>query len=58
MHFGEHHAMTPQLVQIRKKKEAPDDLVDDCGHRNNERLHLKVTPISGCEGFTPAPVVN
>lgn len=56
-HFGEHHAPTPQLVQIRVKKEGPDDLIDDCGHPKHADLNLKVTPISGCDGFEAAPEV-
>lgn len=53
-HFGEDHATDPKLVQIRKKGEAPADLVDDCGHPKHAALHLKVTPTSGCDGFEPA----
>ena len=53
-HFGEHHPDKQQLTQIRVSAKAPDDLVDECGHPNNERLHLRVTPISGCDGFEPA----
>jgi hypothetical protein len=54
-HFGEHSSQDqPQLVQIRTKHMAPEDLVEECGHPNNEKLHLMVTPISGCQGFTPA----
>lgn len=53
-HFGEHDSDTQNLVQIRLKREAPDDLVDDCGHPKHAPLHLKVTPISGCDGFEPA----
>ena len=26
-------------------------LVDECGHPKHAPLHLKVTPISGCDGF-------
>jgi hypothetical protein len=37
--------------------EAPDDLLDDCGHPRHASLHLKVTPISGCDGFVPAGAV-
>lgn len=44
-----------QLIQIRLKHEAPDDVVDECGHPQHELLHLMVTPISGCAGFEPAP---
>ncbi len=53
-HFGETHALQPQLLQIRQSHEAPESLVDDCGHPRHASLHLKVTPISGCDGFEPA----
>jgi hypothetical protein len=53
-HFGEHHLPDPQLVQIRVSREAPEELVEECGHPLHEKLHLMVTPISGCEGFEPA----
>ena len=53
-HFGEHHPAEPHLVQIRARHEAPEDLVDECGHPRHASLHLKVTPISGCDGFEPA----
>ena len=57
-HFGEHHEGphqgAPQLSQIRRSHEAPENLVDDCGHPRHASLHLKVTPISGCDGFEPA----
>ena len=60
VHFGEHHegehTGTPQLAQIRRSHEAPEDLVDDCGHPKHAALNLKVTPISGCDGFEPAEV--
>ena len=52
-HFGEHHLPDPQLVQIRVSKEAPEEMVEECGHPLHEKLHLMVTPISGCEGFEP-----
>jgi hypothetical protein len=52
--IGENHAATMQLTQIRNKREAPETFVDDCGHPKNKSLHLKVTPISGCDGFEPA----
>lgn len=54
MHFGEHHNQTPQLVQIRTSKKAPETLVDECGHPRHAALNLKVTPVSGCDGFVPA----
>lgn len=52
-HFGE-NTEDEKVVQIRIKGEAPEDLVEPCGHPENEPLKLKVTPISGCAGFTPA----
>ena len=54
VHFGETHEVSPQLLKIRTTAEAPEALVDDCGHPQHAGLHLKVTPISGCEGFEPA----
>ena len=53
-HFGEGHVNEPKLVQIRTKHQAPADLIEECGHPNNARLHLMVTPVSGCAGFEPA----
>ncbi len=53
-HFGEHHAPTPELLQIRTRQQAPEAYVDDCGHPRHAELHLKVTPVSGCDGFVPA----
>jgi hypothetical protein len=53
-HFGETHTQDNRLVQIRKSHEAPESLVDACGHPRHASLHLKVTPISGCDGFEPA----
>lgn len=55
-HFGEQHPQQGQLLQIRQQHEAPEDLLDDCGHPRHASLHLKVTPISGCDGFEPASV--
>lgn len=57
-HFGEHHQNAPELVQIRTKHQAAEDMVEECGHPHHADLHLKVTPISGCEGFEPAPLMN
>jgi hypothetical protein len=36
--------------------EADEEFVDICGHPLLERLHLKVTATSGCDGFEPAVV--
>lgn len=52
-HFGE-ESDQETLVQIRVKGEAPEDLVDSCGHPQLAPLSLKVTAVSGCAGFTPA----
>ena len=54
VHFGENHANDQQLVQIRQRHEAPETLVDECGHPRHATLNLRVTPISGCDGFAPA----
>jgi hypothetical protein len=57
-HFGEHHQPQPELIQVRTKHEAPEEMVDECGLPRHAALHLKVTPISGCDGFEPAPGAN
>ena len=53
-HFGEGHLADQILMQIRTKHEAPENIVEDCGYQRNTAVHLKVTPISGCDGFEPA----
>lgn len=53
-HFGEHHAHSAALVTILSSKKADEGLLDECGHPKHAALHLKVTPISGCDGFAPA----
>jgi hypothetical protein len=53
-HFGEHHAKTQVLVTILSSKKADESLLDECGHPKHAALHLKVSPISGCDGFVPA----
>lgn len=53
-HFGENHAKSPALVTILSSKEAEAIMLDECGHPRHASLHLKVTPISGCDGFVPA----
>jgi hypothetical protein len=56
LHFGENHdgPHNTDLTQIRASHEAPDTILDDCGHPKHAALHLKVTPISGCDGFESA----
>ncbi len=56
-HFGEHHLRDQSLIQIRKSHTAPETLVDECGHPRHASLNLKVTPISGCDGFEPAEMM-
>jgi hypothetical protein len=56
-HFGETHNPDQQLLQIRSSHKAPETFVDDCGHPRHASLHLKVTPISGCDGFEPAQMM-
>jgi hypothetical protein len=53
-HFGESHPNSEKLVQLRTSHDGPVDLLDECGHPRHASLHLKVTPISGCDGFEPA----
>ena len=53
-HFGEDHTPDEVLVQIRASREAPETLVETCGHPRHASLHLMVTPISGCDGFEPS----
>lgn len=53
-HFGETHAKSNVLVTIVSSKQAEPSLLDDCGHPKHASLHLKVSPISGCDGFVPA----
>ena len=53
-HFGEHHSKSDVLVTILSSKKADTAVLDECGHPKLAFLHLKVTPISGCDAFVPA----
>jgi hypothetical protein len=54
-HFGEGHVpMDQRLIQIHASKNAPEDFLADCGLPKFAPLHLKVTPLAGCDGFIPA----
>jgi hypothetical protein len=53
-HFGESHANSQILVTIHTSGKADLALLDECGHPKHAALHLKVSPISGCDGFVPA----
>jgi hypothetical protein len=57
-HYGEQTPDEKILVQIRIKQEAPEDIIEPCGHPRHASLHLRVTPISGCDGFEPALQVH
>lgn len=54
-HYGENDKDQVKLIQIRLKHEAPETLIEECGHPQNMKLHLVVSPISGCQGFEPVP---
>jgi hypothetical protein len=54
-HFGEpHHPSDKKIIEIRTSHKALEIMVDECGLPRNASLHLKVTPISGCDGFEKA----
>jgi hypothetical protein len=54
-HFGEHNQADKQvLTQILTTKQAPESLVEGCGLPKNAALNLRVTPVSGCDGFQRA----
>ena len=52
-HFGEHHSKTQALISIMTTHNAEETMLDECGHPKHAALHLKVSPISGCDGFVP-----
>ena len=53
-HFGEMHAKNDALISIMSTKQAETTMLDECGHPKHAALHLKVSPISGCDGFVAA----
>lgn len=53
-HFGENDSNKDVLVSIHTSKQAELTFMDECGHPKHAALHLKVTAISGCDGFVPA----
>ncbi len=53
-HFGEEEMPSEKLITIRSSHQAPENLVETCGHPKLVALHLMVTPISGCSGFQAA----
>ena len=58
VYFGEQSDPEPQLIQIRRQHQAPEDLVEPCRLPQFKPLDLMVTPISGCAAFEPAPEVH
>lgn len=54
VHYGEDHSASKQLVELRTKKSAPETMLEECAHPKHAALHLRVTPISACDGFAPA----
>lgn len=53
-HFGEHQQKSSALVTILSSHQADAAMLETCGLPKNAALHLKVTPISGCDGYVPA----
>jgi hypothetical protein len=53
-HFGEHQAKQALLVSILTSKRAEPTVMGECGHPKHAGLRLKLTAISGCDGFYPA----
>jgi hypothetical protein len=53
-HFGDNHDPTaPRPIYLQLKEDALKTKVSECDHPAHAPLHLKVTAISGCEGFEP-----
>jgi hypothetical protein len=53
-HYGEEKQVKDELLQIRQTRQAPEQMVEECDHPKHADLNLMVTPISKCDGFTPA----
>ncbi|MCH2133621.1 MAG: hypothetical protein MK116_07710 [Phycisphaerales bacterium] len=51
-HFGD-GVPAEQLVQIRVHSADDAGVIGGCDHPSNAALHLKVSPISSCDGYTP-----
>lgn len=54
-HFGERHQQTSELQHIRATSRASELYTDECGHPTLAQLHVRVTPISGCDAFEAVP---
>ena len=55
-HYGDNNPGEAKLIQIRLKHEAPETLIEECGHPQLAPLHLVVSANSGCAGFEPVSV--
>ena len=52
-HYGDNNPGEAKLIQIRLKHEAPETLIEECGHPQLAPLHLVVSANGGCAGFEP-----
>ncbi|MAT80740.1 MAG: hypothetical protein CMJ29_03730 [Phycisphaerae bacterium] len=50
VHFGD-GVPSEQLVQIRIHGSNDNNVVGGCDHPSNAALHLRVTPLSSCDGY-------
>ncbi len=55
-HFGrgEGEPTSPQVLEILSTRYASEDFVAPCGYDQFSPLHLRVTPLSGCDEFEQA----
>lgn len=56
-HFGQHEGeegKNPQILEILSTQYASEDFLADCGQEQLSAMHLRVTPVSGCDGFDMA----
>lgn len=52
-HFGD-GIPQEQLIQIRVNQTANDGTIAGCDLASNASMHLRVSPISSCDGFEAA----
>ncbi len=55
-HFGrqEGEEASPQMLEILATHYASEELLAPCGQEQLSAMHLRVTPLSGCDGFEKA----
>ncbi|MEM8756938.1 MAG: hypothetical protein AAGF47_04055 [Planctomycetota bacterium] len=51
-HFGDDSG-DERLVQVRVRGQAPEDLVESCGHPTLSAAELRVAANSTCSNYTP-----